>query len=186
VNDHEHPHPGSLDALARELRALAVEPVPADVVARLDARLAAELATVPLAARRRRRLRLVPALGAAAAAAACVGVVAFAISSGGGGGDTAAVTAARSEAPAAAAESESFSTSAADAATTAAAVVPAAPAATGGQESRNAGKASPEPTSELGRVVVAATQSFELRVRENVAAACAIEGTACPAPARVS
>ena len=176
-------HPDTLDALARDLRALADEPVPADVVARLDARLAAELAEVPLAARRRRRMRLVPALGAAAAAAACVGVIAFALSNGGGnggaGGDTVALTAERSSAPAAA-ESQADSTAAADAAgTTAAGALPATGTTTGAE---SFSKTSPAPTSELGRVVVAAAVTFELQVRANVAAACEVEGTSCPAP----
>jgi hypothetical protein len=174
-------HPDTQDALTRELRALADEPVPADVVARLDARLAAELAQVPLAARRRGRLRLVPALGAAAAAAACVGMIAFALTTGGGSGsdgDTVALTAERSSAPAAA-ESATAGAAADAATTTAAGALPAATSTTGAESFQ---KSSPAPTTELGRVVVAAAMTFELRVRANVAAACEIEGTSCPAP----
>jgi hypothetical protein len=73
-----------LAAVARALAELGAEPLPGAVATRLDARLARELGSVPLAARRsrRRRLRIGGALtGATAVAAAIV----FALGSGGGG-----------------------------------------------------------------------------------------------------
>ncbi len=75
--DHE-------ERIQRELAALGEQPLPPDVAARLDARLAAELDASPLSARRARRgrLRLGAALSAAAAAAAAAVVIA--LSTGGG------------------------------------------------------------------------------------------------------
>jgi hypothetical protein len=78
---------GEIAAVARALAALGAEPLPGDVAERLDARLAAELASSPLAERRsrRRRFQVGTALGSVAAAAA---VIVLALSWGGGGGST--------------------------------------------------------------------------------------------------
>jgi hypothetical protein len=73
-----------LEAVRRELAGLGQEPLPEAVATRLDARLAAELASSPLSARRarRRHVQLGASLSAVAAVAAAV---VFALSSSGGG-----------------------------------------------------------------------------------------------------
>ena len=72
------------EAVRSSLAGLGAVPLPADVATRLDARLAAELDSSPLAARRarRRRVRLGASLSAAAAVAA---IAVFALGWGGGG-----------------------------------------------------------------------------------------------------
>ena len=73
-----------LEAVRRELAGLGREPLPAPVATRLDARLAAELSSSPLSARRtrRRHVQLGASLSAVAAVAAAV---VFALSTSGGG-----------------------------------------------------------------------------------------------------
>jgi hypothetical protein len=83
VQSFEDDVPGDeLDAVARALGELGARPLPEAVALRLDARLAAELDSSPLALRRSRRpLRIGAGLSAAAAVAAAL---IFALSTGGG------------------------------------------------------------------------------------------------------
>jgi hypothetical protein len=75
---------GELEAARRSLAELGAQPLPADVLTRLEARLAAELDSSPLSERRshRGRVRLGAALSATAAVAA---IAVFALSWSGGG-----------------------------------------------------------------------------------------------------
>jgi hypothetical protein len=84
-NGFEAEVPGDeLEAVRLALAELGEQPLPPAVAIRLDARLAAELASSPLSARRarRRHVRLGASLSAAAAVAA---IAVFALSWGGGG-----------------------------------------------------------------------------------------------------
>jgi hypothetical protein len=115
-----------LEAVRLQLAGLGQEPLPGDVAARLDARLAAELSETPLAARRQRRrqLRIGASLSAAAAVAAAV---VFALSSGGGGHPAPEAAALPSTVPPSAQVADSAATTAvaAKAAAGAASVAPA-------------------------------------------------------------
>ena len=135
--EHELPA-GELAALQRSLAELGEQPLPPAVATRLDARLAAELDSAPLAARRTRRKLRWSAASLSAAAAVAAAVV-FALSTGSdrqpvaGGPETAA----RNSATMAA---DSAATSVADTATGAPeALKAAAPARRCGPASRKAG-----------------------------------------------
>jgi hypothetical protein len=77
--------PEELNAAARALRELGVEPVPRDVAVRLERRLEDELGPAPAVSRARRRPWWRPAVVLAPLAAAAVVAVAVVISTSGGG-----------------------------------------------------------------------------------------------------
>jgi hypothetical protein len=90
--------PEELNAAARALRELGVEPVPRDVAVRLERRLEDELGPTPAVSRAKQRSWWRPALVVAPIAAAALIAVAVVISTSGGGSGN-HPTAAASEAP---------------------------------------------------------------------------------------